>query len=218
MKKTILAALMVFIALALTGCGDGGSSSPIFVTQILSDPALDGDIFKDTLTPPAFTITQGMRLSPPPPVQSVFAGIDATPVTGGEFRAFLDFHLGGTGGVPLNAFIVSAFLDLFITSNISGSIPVSIDLVSLQLPTSQLTPGDFNSAFLSTTTTTLFIRQANIRQQVSIDVTPLMAEAQRLGLPGLQVRILCGAGIIEIDDRTGVDRSSFAPLLQVAYF
>ena len=208
MKRTLLAALMVCITLALTGCGDGGGGPlPAIVTQISSDSALDGDIFKDTLTPPAFTITQSMR----PTVQSVFAGIDATPVTGGEFRAFLNFNLGG---VPLNALIDSAFLDLFVTSDISGFIPVSIDLVSF----SALTPGDFNSAFRATITTTLFIPQANIQQQVTIDVTPLMAEAQRLGLPDLQVRILCGAGIIEIDDRTGIDRSSFAPLLDVAYF
>ena len=215
MKRTILAALMVCMTLVLTGCGDGGSSPPIFVTHIISDPALDGDIFNDNLTPPTFTITQGMHLSPLPPVQSVLAG---TPVTGGEFRAFLDFHLGGIDGVPFNAFIDSAFLDLFITSDISGPIPVSIDLVTLQSPTSALTAGDFNSAFLSTTTTTLFIGQANIQQQVFIDVTPLMAEAQFLGLRDFQVRILCGAGIIEIDDRTGADRRSFAPLLQVAYF
>jgi len=211
MKRTFFAALMVVITLALPGCGGDGGSPPIFVTQIISNPALDGDIlnFNDILTPPL--ITQGMRLSPPPPVQSVFAGIDATPVTGGEFRAFLNFNLGG---VPLNALIDSAFLDLFVTSDISGFIPVSIDLVSF----SALTPGDFNSAFRATITTTLFIPQANIQQQVTIDVTPLMAEAQRLGLPDLQVRILCGAGIIEIDDRTGIDRSSFAPLLDVAYF
>ena len=50
-----------------------------------------------------------------------------------------------------------------------------------------------------------------------------MREAQRLGLPDFQVRILqdLGPGIpvlMVIDDATGSDRSSFAPLLTVTYF
>jgi hypothetical protein len=220
MKRTILAALMVFITLALTGCGDGGSSPPpTFVAQITSESSLDGDIFRDLLTPPAFTITQGMTLFPPV-VQSVLAGIDSTPLTGGEYRAFLNFRLDGTtNGVPLNAIISSAFLDLFITSDISGLIPVSIDLVSLQSLTSILTPPDFNSGFLKTTRTILNL-SANVQQQVLIDVTPLMVEAQRLGLPDFQIRILCETGIIEIDDTTSsiANRDLFAPLLEVTYF
>ena len=219
MKKTFLAALMMSLILSLAGCGghDNPPPPPPVVTQILSDPVYDGDIFKDTLLPPAFTVTQGMTLSPR--VQSVLAGIDPTPVTGGESRAFLDFFLGGTGGVPINAFINSAILDMVVTSNISGPIPLTIDLVAFQPPTLQ--PTDFDRAILpsrATTTVTLFVTQANVAQQVSIDVTTLMAEAQRQGLPDFQVRILCGAGIIEIDDRTGVDRNSFAPLLEVTYF
>lgn len=222
MKRSFLAALMLFTMLPMVGCGghDNPPPPPPVVTQILSDPVYDGDIFKDTFIPPAYTVTQGMSLSPR--VQSVFAGIDPTPVTGGEYRAFLDFFLGDpVGGVPLNVFIDSAILDMVVTSNIAGPIPLTIDLVSFQPPTMQAT--DFERAILrpwATTTTTLFINQANVAQQVSIDVTPLMAEAQRQGFPDFQVRILCGAGIIEIDDPTDptVNRGLFAPLLQVAYF
>src|SRR5947208_2501952 len=70
-----------------------------------------------------------------PTVQSVFAGID--PVTRTEFRAFLDFPLTGAGGIPGNAIIDSAFLDIYVNSiqpNV-GTIPILIELVSFQPPT-----------------------------------------------------------------------------------
>lgn len=221
MKKVFLAALVMCMMLPLAGCGghDNPPPPPPIVTQILSDPVYDGDIFKDNIGSPA-VVTQGMTLSPP--VQSVFAGIDPTPVTGGEYRAFLDFFLGDTvGGVPLNAIIDSAFLDLFVTSNVAGLVPVTIDLVYFQPPTMQ--PTDFDRIILpprATVSLNLFINQANVTQQVTIDVTPLMVEAQRQGLPDFQARILCGAGIIEIDDPTdpAINRGNFAPVLQVAYF
>jgi hypothetical protein len=107
MKRTSLAIILVLISLALAGCGGGiynNNAPPTIVTQILSDPASDGDIVRNTLTGD-FTITQNNT-------QSVFAGID--PATGDEYRAFLDFPLTGAGGVPGNAVIVSAFLDIVI--------------------------------------------------------------------------------------------------------
>jgi hypothetical protein len=50
-----------------------------------------------------------------------------------------------------------------------------------------------------------------------------MAEAQRLGLPDFQIRILedlgpVSPGLIEINDTTGANRGLLAPLLQVEYF
>lgn len=218
MKGTFLAALMVVITLALTGCGgDGVSSPPIFVTQILSDPAFDGDIMQDPLG--AFRVTQGNT-------QSVFAGID--PTTGAEFRAFLDFPLTGVGGVPGNAIIVSATLDIVINSiqpqPLTGTIPIRIDLVSFQPPT--LLPTDFDRTLqpaLATITITPPISQADFGNHVLVDVGLLMQEAQRLGLPDLQLRILedLGAvspGLIEINDTTGANRTLLAPLLEVSYF
>ncbi|WP_298437488.1 hypothetical protein [Geobacter sp.] len=98
MKRALLAAMMVWIVISLTGCGNGGSSPPpTSVSQILSDPAFDGDI--EQTSPTSFTITQGMSAT----VQSVFAGIDPVSLT--ESRAFLDFPLGGPAGVPANAVI-----------------------------------------------------------------------------------------------------------------
>lgn len=56
-----------------------------------------------------------------------------------------------------------------------------------------------------------------------IDVTSLMVEAQRRRLVDFQVRILEDLGpaipvLMIIDDSTGVNRSSRAPLLTVTYF
>jgi hypothetical protein len=58
---------------------------------------------------------------------------------------------------------------------------------------------------------------------VPIDVTGLMIEAQRRGLPDFQVRIMEDlgppiAGLFAIDDSTGSNRSDRAPLLTVTYF
>src|SRR5512135_1577935 len=133
MKRTFLAAVLFFLGVALVGCG-GGGSRPTIVTQILSDPVFDGDILQDQATG-AFTITIGNT-------QSVFAGI--VPGTG-EYRAFLDFPLTGAGGVPGDAVIVKATLDIVINSiqlPPSGIVPIRIDLVSFQPPS--LIGSDFN--------------------------------------------------------------------------
>jgi len=221
MKKLFLAALAAFMILALTGCGDSYHNNPqplFFTTTILSDPVFDGDIQKTPLTDTTI-VTQGFT-------QSVFAGIH--PTSGVEFRAFLDFHLTGANGVPGNAIIDSAFLDIVINSIVPqpliGTIPLRIDLVSFQPP--DLIGSDFDRTLqpaLATITVSPPISQADFGRHVTIDVTPLMVEAQRLGLLDFQVRILedlgiVTAGLIEINDTTGVNRGTLAPLLQVTYF
>src|SRR5262245_5919109 len=93
--------------LGLAGCGGGDEGPPpAFSTQIFSDSSYDGDI--EQTGPTSFTVTQGMSAN----VQTVLAGID--PVAGTEFRAFLDFPLGGSAGVPADAVIDSATLEIFI--------------------------------------------------------------------------------------------------------
>jgi hypothetical protein len=211
---------MLCASLALTGCGDDYGyyddyyypppyPPPTLVTEILSDPALDGDISKDFNTG-AFSIIQGMT----PSVQSVFAGTD--PATGDESRAFLNFPLTGVNGVPGNAIIYSATLNIFINAiqTPSGSFPVRIDLVSTQ-PT--LVGTDFNSTALASVSTTFF--QSDSGQYVNIDVTPLMTQAQYLQLANFQVRVLVALppGVMEINDITGANRSYYAPLLTVSH-
>jgi hypothetical protein len=215
----------IFIACAavsLAGCGggDGGVAPPppAITTQILSDSGFDGDIEQTSST--TFVVTQGMS----PSVQSVFAGI--TPGVLTEFRAFLDFPLSGAGGVPGNAIIDSAFLDIYINSfqPMTGSLPLLIELVSFQPPT--LLETDFDRTLqppLAFTRVSPPFTQADVGTNVSIDVTTLMVQAQQLGLVDFQVRIMedlgpAIPGLIEINDTTGVDRSMHAPLLTVTYF
>jgi hypothetical protein len=213
--------VLACVAVSLTGCGggDGGHGPPpAVVTQIQSDPGFDGDI--EQTSPISFAITQGMS----PAVQSVFAGID--PVARTEFRAFLDFPLTGAGGVPGDAVIDSAFLDIYINSlqpNI-GTIPILIELVSFQPPT--LLETDFDRSVqppLASLVLNPPISQTDVGTNVSIDVTPLMIEAQRRGLVDFQVRIMEDLGpaipiLVEINDTTGVNRGSLGPLLTVTYF
>ena len=220
LKRFTLA--MACAVVSLTGCDNGHDHDvgpPIAVTtQIQSDPGFDGDI--EQTSPTSLTITQGMS----PTVQSVFAGID--PAARTEFRAFLDFPLTGAGGVPGNAIIDSAFLDVYVNSlqpNV-GDIPILIDLVSFQPPT--LIETDFDRSLQPSLASVIVsppLSQADVGTNVSIDVTPLMIEAQNLGLLDFQVRIMQDLGpaipiLLEIDDTTGADRASFAPLLTVNYF
>jgi hypothetical protein len=198
-KRTILAALFVCMTLALPGCGgDNNPPPPQIVADIFSDPAFDGNI---SLSPTGvLTVTQGF-------VPSVFAGF---PITGEEFRAFLDFPL--TGSVPGNAFINFANLNILINNiqtPLNGTIQVFIDLVSYPQP---LIGADFDSAFLASISVPFF--QSDLGQFVDIDVTPLMITAQNLGLANFQIRIIVATpiGFIEIDT-TDLN----APLLTVTY-
>jgi hypothetical protein len=213
---------ITFAVISLAGCGgdDGGVAPPppLVTTQILSDPGFDGDI--EQTSPLSFTITQGMS----PTVQTVFGGINPATLT--EFRAFLDFPLTGAGGVPGDAVIDSAFLDIHIDSLQPGvgTIPILIELVSFQPPT--LLETDFDRTLqppLASVVVSPPISQADVGTNVSIDVTPLMVEAQNLGLVDFQVRIMEDLGpaiptLMEIDDSTGANRDTFAPLLTVTYF
>ncbi|MFC6522227.1 hypothetical protein ACFQAT_23335 [Undibacterium arcticum] len=153
---------------------------------------------------------------------SVFAGVH--PVTGSEFRAFLDFPLTGAGGVPGSAIINSATLDIFIDSisiqPVASSIPIRIELVTF--PPQTLLASDFNRTIqpaLALTTIIPPISRADVSRHVTVDVTSLMVQAQRSGLTDFQIRILeddgfVFPGLIEIDDTT-INR---APLLTVSFF
>jgi len=219
LKISVISVFMCTFGLASCGGGDAGAGPPpLFTAQIASDPGFDGDI--QQTSPTTFTVTQGMS----PTVQSVFAGID--PATFTEFRAFLDFPLGGAGGVPAVANIDSAFLDIYINSLQPGAttLPILIELVNYQPPT--LLETDFDRSLLPPLA---YVRvnppfgQSDVGTNVSIDVTALMLQAQDLGLVDFQVRVLedlgpAIPGLIEINDTTGADRGSFAPLLTVTYF
>lgn len=205
------------LGLSACGGGGGGGSPQQFTTQILTDPAYDGDI--EQTSPGAYVVTQGMSSS----VQSTFAGID--PVAGTEFRTFLDFPLSGSGGVPGDAIIDTAFLEFYV-NNIeppNGAVPIRVDLVSFQPP--NLIGTDFDRNIQPALASALVqgdVNSADVGNFVSVDVTPLMIRAQQMGLVDFQVRILEDLGpailtLVEINDSTAADRRSRAPLLTVTF-
>ena len=211
MKRWLTAVLMLTIFI-MAGCGSEKNEVVFVTTAIFSDPQFDGDIERNPAG--TLTLTQGNT-------QSLFAGID--PVSGSEFRAFLDFPLTGTGGVPGNVAIESATLDIVINSIVplsSTGIPILIDLVSFEPPV--LLGSEFSLPFLATTAIIPPITAADVGKHVAVDVTPLMQTAQLQGFPNFQIRILqqpgTPPGLIEINDTTGVNEADFAPLLQVTYF
>jgi hypothetical protein len=210
MIRKLIAALTVSIMLVLSGCGDS-NPPPSFSTRIISSEANDGDI---SLLNSAFLVSQG-------DFTSVFAGFAAD---GTEFRAFLDFPLTGSTGVPRNAIIDSATLDIFIDSlaiqPAANSVPIRIDLVSF--PPNPLLPSDFNGPILATRRTVVF--RSDVNHHVRFDVTGLMAvaQAQVPALTDFQVRISedidalpDGAfdGLVEIHEAT----VQLAPHLEVIY-
>jgi hypothetical protein len=205
--------------LGLAGCGgtSAGGIPPGVVTHILSNPSFDGDI--EQIGPASYVVTQGMSLS----VQSVLAGIDPTART--EFRAFLNFPLGGVNGVPGNAIIDSAFLEVLVENLIpvNGSVPIRVELVAFQPPT--MIGTDFDRTALPPLGAVLVsgpVTAADIGQFVPVDVTPLMIQAQQRGLVDFQVRIMEDLGppsftLVVISDPVTVDRPQRAPLLTVTY-
>jgi hypothetical protein len=208
MRRLLYLGMVAFLVLALSGCG-GGDRRTVFVAQILSDQPADGDIAFDGTN---FIIANGP--------DTLFFGIDDNDPNFPEYRAFLDFPLDGSTGqdvVPANAVIVSATLEVFIDRvNFTSPVPTLLDLV--QYPISGLTSGDFNSVPLTFRSLDFF--SSDVGNFVDIDVTPLMVEAQRLGLPDFQVRFLLDfvpnpIGLVGIEDRPNITLT--APLLTVEY-
>lgn len=219
-RPAAVATTVVCALLYLAGCGGGSSTTflpPPVVTQILSDPRYDGDI--EQISAGSFVVTQGMS----PSIQSVLAGTD--PTAGTEFRAFLNFPLGGSAGVPLNAIIDSAFLEVLIDNVIprNGAVSIRVELVAFQPPT--LIGTDFDRSILPPLGAVLvegLVTAADIGHFVPVDVTSLMVQAQHRGLVDFQVRILEDLGptnftLIEIDDSITSARPHRAPLLTVTY-
>ena len=185
MKKFLRISVIALVVLSIAACGGGGGgggdSRTIFVAQILSDQRADGDIAFDPVLR-TFTVTSGP--------QTLFFGIDDRGPNLPEYRAFLDFPLDGSTGedvVPADAVIVSARLELFINEvSFATAVPALVDLVPY--PVSGLMPQDFDSPPLLFREFDFF--RSDQGNFVTIDVTVLMREAQRLGLSDFQVRFL----------------------------
>lgn len=206
-------AVMVFAFLFLAGCGSDTvvvAVSPVpFKTVITSSLLLDGYVVEDPLN---LALTSFQNTA------SVFAGID--PATSAEYRAFIGFPLAGAGGVPGNAVIDFATLDIVIRTiqTAGSSIPIRIELVSFAAP---LQPNDFDRIILpplAFTTIIPPISPADVGKSVLVDVTAFMREVQRLGLPSFQVRIMEDFGIVTPGLIEIYDTTARAPQLTVSYF
>jgi hypothetical protein len=207
-----LSLLGILAVMLLTLSCNGSDPQPVIVADIFSDQATDGDIAFDPVLQ-SFTITNGP--------ETLFFGIDDSDQNFPEYRAFLDFPLdGSTGGevIPINARIVSAILEVFINEvSFAPIVPTLLDLVSY--PINGLRVEDFDSFPLEEMSQSLDFFAADLGTIVSIDVTPLMQEAQRLGVPDFQVRFVLDfetdVGFVGIEDLP-FDPST-APLLTVRY-
>jgi len=206
MRRTGILALVGVLVVVLASCG-GGDDHRTVVIRSLSDRPVDGDI--------GFTAPATFLISQADATGNVQYGFDSG---GTEFRAFLDFPLdGSTGGgvVPLNAVIVSAYIEVLVNNvSFASSVPTFLDLVPF--PVTGLTISDFDSAPLLTRTQ-FDIRTLDINNFVRIDVTSLMREAQNQGLQNLQLRFLpasLASGLVELDDSSVVGN---APLLTVEF-
>ena len=210
--RIVLYVTLVLAVAVLNGCNSGDDEDlRTYDTEIVSDADADGDI--------GLTLDDTYTVSSAIDTGSVLVGID--PVTGEEFRGFLDFPLGGADGIPLDAIIDSATLEVYITGT-SDSLPDAIfpfliDLVTFQPP--YLIESDFNRlAQPALLTIPVDFYPSDAGSFVDIDVTALVSEAQSEGLPDVQLRLLLDfstdSGLIEIDD-SDIDR---APLLKVTYY
>jgi hypothetical protein len=208
MRKLSLFSILAVMLLTLS-C-NGSHPHPVIVADILSDQLADGDIAFDPVQQ-TYTITNGPN--------TLYFGIDDSDPNLPEYRAFLDFPLDGSTGeavIPLSARIVSATLEIFINEvNFAPVIPTLLDLVSY--PITSLRVEDFGSAPLLSRSLDFFA--GDMDHYVTIDVTSLMQEAQRLGLNDFQVRFVLDLntdiGFVGIVDLPSDPNT--APLLTVRY-
>jgi hypothetical protein len=218
MKKKFLVVWTVVLAIIfLYGCSENSDDNdtndtraPLVTREIFSNMNTDGDI--------VCTAQSSFSVSSASVTGNVFAGVD--PDTGDEFRGFLDFPLDEPTGMPADAIIQSADLNIKVNTvslpSADATAPMIIDMVDFQPPTLDATYYDREALRELLSLTPVPFYSSDAGKFVNIDVMPLMQEALRHGLPSLQLRFLLdldvNSGLIEIND------DDAPPLLTVTYY
>jgi hypothetical protein len=225
MRKLYSLRIAVLFILALAGCGEERTTVVVApnVLEILSDPTLDGDITRNLTTGVIGAPTVAANTG------SVQAGINVNPtgVSISESRGFLIFPLGR---LPANASIQYASISIFVNNVSTGPtstapIPFLLDSIDTILFPPPIESSDFNAAFRTSRSVSFF--GTDTGTFVEINVTNLLADAQRGRLPDFEVRLLFDQGgfssdptttrgLIQIDDSPA--SIARAPLLYVEYF
>jgi hypothetical protein len=224
MRKIGILGLVGVLALVLAGCG--GGSTQVNTQIIDSNRSVDADITRDlvsgTVGAPFLASSTG----------NVLAGITVDPggTSVADTRGFLNFPLGT---IPLNASISFASVTVFLNQVTLRSpllpSPFFIDLINTVTFPPPVQSSDYSAPFAATRmppSPRLDFVNTDQGRFVEIEVTSLMLEAQRLGLPSFEVRLGFdnGAfladpnttrGLIEIDDRASVPLQR--PFLTVDY-
>lgn len=206
MMRLASPAALLALVFTLMGCvvvDDDDDREPLpspIVADILSDPRVDGDVDGGGVV----TIGAG----------TVLAGV--SPTTGVEFRGFFSFPLAS---VPADASVQSASLELFVIDlDPLRTTPFTLDLVSFTPP---LLASDFSRSGLPPLATRGFdLFAGDPGNIVRLDVTALVREAFRRGLPDGQFRLLLdenqNVGLVTVADPLA--STATAPLLHIEYF
>ncbi|HSL99995.1 MAG TPA: hypothetical protein VK944_07725 [Candidatus Limnocylindria bacterium] len=215
MRRLLYLGVASILVLALSGCGGGGRDTrTVFFAEVLSDVSVDGDL---SLAPGEVV----PLLTPATAFNEILVGVDGMGV---EYRGFIHFPFdGSTAGdsIPSDADVRFAYLEFFVSSvNFIGTADFLMDLVSFPPP---LVPDDYFRDVTIPLASRIFpMRSDDLDGFVRIEITPLVREAIRLGLPDFQVRVLLDLdftfGQFGVEDLPGRTGTVTAPLLYVEYY
>ena len=214
MKRVFLVGAALFIAMVASGCGGGGGGGGTVVTPIFAD--IPSDLTADAYV--AENLNTFQLSAPVTGSGAIRVGIDPTIAlpAGTEYRGLISFPLGGPGGVPADATIVSATLDIFVDSvQFQFSLPTAIRIDMIEAPP-PFASTDYDEVLQPRIGTSIGFNVVGTGRYL-VDITPFMEQAQvPPALPSLQLRLMLpltpGAnGLITIND------SAFQPFLTVEY-
>ena len=212
MKTKVFFLAAAVFASVLAGCGGGDHGPALIVTDVLSEGGTnDGDITFDGVTYSKFT----SNLVP----NTVL--VDFGPVT--ETRGFITFSLAT---IPVTASIQRATVFLPIVratpAGLNANVALFPDMVTFP-PIDTLTTQPSLAGVVNFTAIlqgpSFLVSPGDAGFDRTFDATDAVIEANLPpALPTLQIRLISGAGEVEIDDFLNPVTGGGTPLLRVEYF